>query len=102
MIVDVSGRIAKVIDDHDESLTVNFLEKRSRSTFFFSPEEHTVSKECASFLAERLEDTGQFMKERDHWVMYHESDDDDYVCSEEDGDSEDESLVDETELEDQI
>ena len=96
MIIDVSGQIAQIIDDRrDESVTVNFLEKRSASTFFFSPDEHVVSRgDITSFLAERLEDTGRFIKENNYFVAYHESDDEDYIHSDE-SESEDESLVDE-------
>jgi hypothetical protein len=99
MIIDVGGHIAKIVDDHDDSVTVNFLQKRSKSTFCFSPERETISKgDISSYLAERLEDTGSFLKEKDHYVEYHESDDDDYVYSDSaESDSEDESLVDETE-----
>jgi hypothetical protein len=99
MIIDVGGRIAKIVDDHDDSVTVNFLQKRSKNTFCFSSEQQTISKDdISSYLADRLEDTGLFLKEKDHYVEYHESDDDDYVYSDSaESDSEEESLVDETE-----
>lgn len=90
MIIDVhceddTTQVAKVVNSDDETYTVKFLEKRSNSTFCFSTVEETITKDMVSgfYDVENLEDTGNFIKEREGvFVSYHESDDEDFTCSE--------------------
>lgn len=102
MIVDIGSQIAKVTDDQGDTCTVKFLQKRTNSTFCFSAEKSTVSKSDISgyYDCDTLEDTGHFMKEADNvYVYYEEDDDEDFTCSDTECESEDESLIDETDIE---
>jgi hypothetical protein len=110
MIIDVdceddTTHVAKVVNDFgDDTFMVKFLEKRSNSTYCFSSEEEKITRDMISgyYDVENLEDTGHFMKERgDVYVPYHESDDEDFTCSETESVESDDSvsLVDEEEEE---
>lgn len=106
MIVDVecedgTTQIAKIVNDSDgDTFTVRYLEKRTNSTYCFSSEDEKITKDMISgyYDVENLEDTGYFMKEKgDVYVQYHESEDEDFTCSDSESDESDESvsLVDE-------
>ena len=102
MIVDIDSQVAKITKDHGDTCTVKFLEKRTNSTYCFSTEKTTISKDAISryYECEKLENTGHFMKEADNvYVYYDEHGDKDFACSDTECESEDESLVDETDIE---
>lgn len=99
MIIDVhceydTTQVAKVVHNDGETYIVKFLEKRSSNKFCFSTIEETITKDMISgfYDVENLEDTGHYMKEREGvFVAYDESDDEDFVCPDDESDESDES-----------
>ena len=105
MIVDVrfedeTVQIARIIHEHDDMYAVNFLEKEN-NVYNFSLDTELVPKDAISgfYDVENLEDTGLYVKVPSGYDLVDDSEDEDYVCSEEDySESEsDTSLVDEDE-----
>jgi hypothetical protein len=89
MLVDIAcdddtTQIARIKKDDGAACTVNFLEKRSNSTYCFSIEDEVVTKDTISgyYDVEQLEDTGLFILIRDGvYTFYDEDEDSDFVCS---------------------
>ena len=110
MIVDVqfedeTVQIARIIHEHGDMYAVNFLEKEN-NTYNFSFETELVPKDAVSgfYDVENLEETGIYVKVPGGYDLVDDSEDEDYVCTDEDedeDDSESESLVDEDEDEDE-
>jgi hypothetical protein len=106
MIVDVqfedeTVQIARIIHEHSDMYAVNFLEKEN-NVYNFSLETELVPKEAISgfYDVESLEETGIYVKVPGGYDLVDDSEDEDYVCTDEDEDEEDsesESLVDEDE-----
>ena len=105
MIVDVTCeddtiQIARIIREDGDNYVINFLEPKRRSVYDFSSNVETVPKDTISgfYDVDNLEDTGLYYKVGDGYELIDDSDDEDYVCSDEDDDSDsDESLIDEEE-----
>jgi hypothetical protein len=104
MIVDVyceddTVQIARIISEIDDSYIVRFLEKNKFNVYDFSDEEVTVSKDSISgfYDTDDLQETNMYMKVQHGYELLDDSDDETFVCSESDDESEDESLVDEDE-----
>ena len=107
MIVDVTCedetiQIARIIHEHDEMYAINFLEKTKPGVFDFSKKTELVPKDSVSgfYDVDNLEDTELYVKVNGGYELIDDSEDEDYVCSDEDDDSEDESLCDEDEDDD--
>ena len=102
MIVDVqfeddTVQIARIIHEHSDMYAVNFLEKEN-NVYNFSLDTELVPKDAISgfYDVENLEETELYMKVPGGYDLVDDSEDEDYVCSDEDElESESESLVDE-------
>lgn len=89
MLVDIvcdddTTQIARIKKDGGDAYTVNFLEKRSNSTYCFSIEDEVVTKDTISgyYDVDQLEDTGLFIMIREGvYTFYNEDEDSDFVCS---------------------
>lgn len=107
MIIDVqcedeTVQIADLIrDENGSDVEVRFLVRNSKGLYNFEDEISIVPKEavCGWYDVEELEDTNIFMKVNGGYELIDDSEDEDYVCSDED-ESESESLVDEDEEDD--
>ena len=105
MIVDVQCeddtiQIAELIrDKNTHDVEVRFIKKIKSNLYNFEDEITVVPKEaiCGWYDTENLEDTGVFVKVPGGYDVVDDSEDEDYVCSDEDEESESESLVDEDE-----
>ena len=90
MLVDIvrdddTTQIARIKKDDGDACPVNFLEKRSNSTYCFSIEDEVVTKDTISgyYDVDQLEDTGLFIMIREGvYTFYDEDEDSDFVCSE--------------------
>lgn len=105
MIVDVrceddTIQIARIVDEHSDSYSITFLEPKGHGVYDFSSETELIPKESISgfYDTEMLEDTDLYMKVQGGYVLMDDSEDEDYICSDEDV-SESESLIDEDEEE---
>jgi hypothetical protein len=104
MIVDVqfedeTVQIARIIHEHGDMYAVNFLEKEN-NVYNFSLDTELIPKDAISgfYDVENLEETELYVKVPGGYDLLDDSEDEDYVCSEEDeseSESESESLVDE-------
>jgi|SRR6056300_691442 hypothetical protein len=101
MIVDVhfdddTVQIARIDREENDMYVVNFLEK-SNNIYNFSINLEAVPKESISgfYDVDDLVDTGLYVKVPGGYDLVDDSEDEDYVCSDEDDDSDSESLVDE-------
>ena len=105
MIVDVTCeddtiQIARVIHEHEDTYTINFLEQKKPGIYDFSAETEVVPKDSISgfYDVDELEDTELYAKVQGGYELIDDSEDEDYVCSDEEEDSdEEESLIDEDE-----
>jgi len=107
MIVDVTCeddtiQIARIIHERGDMYAINFLEPKRQGVYDFSSNVETVPKDSVSgfYDVENLEDTGLYYRTGNGYELVDDSDDEDFVCSESgesDTDTEDESLVDENE-----
>jgi hypothetical protein len=100
MIVDVEFedetiQIAQILGEETDMYVVAFLEKEN-NVYNFSSDPELVPKDAISgfYDVDNLEDTGIYVKVPGGYELVDDSEDEDYVCSEED-ESESESLVDE-------
>ena len=104
MIVDVqfedeTVQIARIIHEHSDMYAVNFLEKEN-NVYNFSLKTELVPRDVVSgfYDVENLEETGIYVKVPGGYDVVDDSEDEDYVCSDEsETESESESLVDEDE-----
>ena len=104
MIVDVqfedeSIQIAQIVGEEADMYVVNFLEQEN-NVYNFSNNPELVPKDAISgfYDVDKLEDTGIYVKVPGGYDLVDDSEDEDYVCSEEDesdSESDSESLVDE-------
>jgi len=104
MIVDIqfedeTVQIARIIHEHGDMYAVNFLEKEN-NVYNFSLDTELIPKDAISgfYDVENLEETELYVKVPGGYDLLDDSEDEDYVCSEEDeseSESESESLVDE-------
>ena len=100
MIVDVQFedetiQIARIIHEHGDMYAVNFLEKEN-NVYNFSPDTELVPKDAISgfYDVENLEETELYVKVPGGYDLLDDSEDEDYVCSEEDkSESESESDI---------
>ena len=108
MIVDVSCddgsiQIARVVHEHSGMFAINFLEVKKVGIYDFSSNTELISKESVSgfYDVDNLEATELYVKVNNGYELIDDSEDEDYIGSEEgeDDESEDESLVDEDENE---
>jgi hypothetical protein len=103
MIVDVqceddTVQIANLIRDEDGyNVEVRFLVKVKNELYDFDDEISVIPKESITgwYDVEKLEDTHLYVKVHGGYELIDDSEDEDYTCSEEDDESESESLVDE-------
>ena len=104
MIIDVcceddTIQIARINHEHTIAniVAVNFLNHITGDVYDFSNEVTSIPTEAISgfYDVERLEDTGLYIKVPGGYELIDDSEDEDYTCSEDDEDSESESLVDE-------
>lgn len=101
MIVDIqfeddTVQIARIEREEHDMYVVNFLEK-TNNIYNFSNELEAVPKESVSgfYDVDDLVDTGIYVKVPGGYDLVDDSEDEDYVCSDEEDDSDSESLVDE-------
>lgn len=101
MIVDIQCeddtiQIARIIHEHGDMYAVNFLERIKPDLYDFSADTELVPRDSVTgfYDVENLEDTKLYVKVCGGYVIMDDSEDEDYVCSDED-DSESESLTDE-------
>jgi hypothetical protein len=102
MFVDVNCeddtiQIAELIrDENTHDAEVIFLKRIKSNLYDFEDDITVIPREaiCGWYDTEKLEDTGIYVKVPGGYDLVHDSEDEDYVCSEED-ESESESLVDE-------
>ena len=100
MIVDVQFedetiQIARIIHEHGDMYAVNFLEKEN-NVYNFSLDTELVPKDAISgfYDVENLEETELYVKVPGGYDLLDDSEDEDYVCSEEDkSESESESDI---------
>jgi len=100
MIVDVQFedetiQIARIIHEHGDMYAVNFLEKEN-NVYNFSLDTELVPKDAISgfYDVENLEETELYVKVPGGYDLLDDSEDEDYVCSEEDNsESESESDI---------
>ena len=105
MFVDVNCeddtiQIAELIrDENTHDAEVIFLKRVKSNLFDFEDDITVIPREaiCGWYDAEKLEETGIYVKVPDGYELIDDSEDEDYSCSEEDDESESESLVDEDE-----
>jgi hypothetical protein len=90
MIVDVqfedeTVQIARIIHEHGDMYAVNFLEKEN-NVYNFSLDTELVPKDAISgfYDVENLEETELYVKVPGGYDLLDDSEDEDYVCSEED------------------
>ena len=90
MIVDVQFedetiQIARIIHEHGDMYAVNFLEKEN-NVYNFSVDTELVPKDAISgfYDVENLEETELYVKVPGGYDLLDDSEDEDYVCSEED------------------
>ena len=90
MIVDVqfedeTVQIARIIHEHGDMYAVNFLEKEN-NVYNFSVDTELVPKDAISgfYDVENLEETELYVKVPGGYDLLDDSEDEDYVCSEED------------------
>lgn len=108
MFVDVqcdddTVQIAQIVrDEKNDEVEVVFLKRIKSNLYDFEDEISIVPKDavCGWYDVETLEDTELYVKVDGGYELMDDSEDEDYVCSEED-ESESESLVDEDEDEDE-
>ena len=100
MIVDVQCeddtiQIAKLVSDTE----VIFLTKLENGMYDFEDDITVIPAEsiCGWYDCKTLEETELFMKVPGGYALLDDSDDEDYVCSDEGEDSDSESLIDEDE-----
>ena len=98
MIVDIqfeddTVQIARIIHEHSDMYAVNFLEKEN-NVYNFSLDTELVPKDAISgfYDVENLEETGLYVKVPSGYDLVDDSEDEDYVCSDED-ESESESDI---------
>ena len=100
MIVDVqfedeTVQIARIIHEHDDMYAVNFLEKEN-NVYNFSLDTELVPKDAVSgfYDVENLEETELYVKVPGGYDLVDDSEDEDYVCSDEsESESESESDI---------
>jgi hypothetical protein len=108
MIVDIKCeddtiQIGRIIHEHGDMYAINFLEPKRGNVYDFSSNVETVPKDTISgfYDVENLEDTGLYYKVGNGYELVDDSEDEDYVCSDDESDDDesddDESLVDEDE-----
>jgi len=105
MLVDIqcdddTVQIADLIrDENTHDVEVRFIKRVKSGLYDFEDEISVVPKEavCGWYDTDNLEETGIFVKVPGGYDLVDDSEDEDYVCSEEDDDSDSESLVDEDE-----
>ena len=105
MIVDVkceddSIQIADLLCDADDcNVEVQFLKKVKSNLYIFEDEITTIPRESIQgwYDVEKLEDTDLYVSVPGGYELIDDSEDEDYICSEEEDESESESLVDEDE-----
>ena len=91
MIVDIrceddTVQIARIIHEHNDMYAVNFLEKVKPEKYNFNRETELVPKESVVgfYDVEKLEDTNlYFINHRGDYELVDDSEDEDYVCSDE-------------------
>lgn len=102
MIVDVrfeddSVEIAQIVGEDSDMYVVHFLQKEN-NVYNFSLDPELVPKEAVAgfYDVDKLEDTGIYIKVPGGYDLVDDSEDEDFICTEEDEEeSESESLVDE-------
>ena len=108
MIVDVhcddgTTQLARIVHNCAGMYAINFLEVKKVGIYDFSSNTELVSKESISgfYDVDNLEATELYVKVNNGYELIDDSEDEDYIGSEEgeDDESEDESLVDEDENE---
>ena len=92
-------QIAELVSDTE----VIFLTKLENGLYDFEDDITVIPTEsiCGWYDCKTLEETELFMKVPGGYALLDDSDDEDYVCSDEDEDSDSESLIDEDEDEDE-
>ena len=92
-------QIAELVSDTE----VIFLTKLENGLYDFEDDITVIPREsiCGWYDCKTLEETELFMKVPGGYALLDDSDDEDYVCSDEDEDSDSESLIDEDEDEDE-
>jgi hypothetical protein len=104
MIVDIdcedgTTQIARTVQEHPETYTVNFLERNRFRFYDFRNSDEEVCKTSVSgfYDVDSLEETGLFVKIPQGYELIDDSEDEDFECStsDEDDSDEDVSLVDE-------
>ena len=92
-------QIAELVSDTE----VIFLTKLENGLYDFEDDITVIPTEsiCGWYDCKTLEETELFMKVPGGYALLDDSEDEDYVCSDEDEDSDSESLVDEDEDEDE-
>ena len=92
-------QIAELVSDTE----VIFLTKLENGLYDFEDDITVIPREsiCGWYDCKTLEETELFMKVPGGYALLDDSEDEDYVCSDEDEDSDSESLVDEDEDEDE-
>ncbi len=96
---DETIQIAELVSDTE----VIFLTKLENGLYDFEDDITVIPREsiCGWYDCKTLEETELFMKVPGGYALLDDSEDEDYVCSDEDEDSDSESLVDEDEDEDE-
>jgi len=96
MIVDIkcdddSIQIGRIIHEHGGMHAVNFLIEKSNNVYNFSSETTLISKESVTgfYDVTDLEDTKLFVKFGHGYMMINDSDDEDYIYSGSESDSDD-------------
>lgn len=105
MIIDVecedgTTQIARTIAETEDQYTVQFLEKTIDKFYRFSVEDEEIMKASVSgfYDVDELEDTDLFARYQEGYVLLDDSEDEDYECTDEEEESEDDiSLVEEDE-----
>ena len=107
MIVDVqfedeTVQIARIIHEHGDMYAVNFLEKEN-NVYNFSLDTELVPKDAISgfYDVENLEETELYVKVPGGYDLLDDSEDEDYVCSEEDESESDSDSESDISLEDE-
>lgn len=96
MIVDIKCedetiQLGRIVHEHSDMYAVNFLNDEGGNIYNFSKETELISREsiCGFYDVDNLEDTKLFVKVQNGYKMVDDSDDEDYVYSGSDSDSDD-------------
>ena len=108
MIIDIkceddTVQIARIVHEGQDEYGVNFLDRVHSGVYDFSQGVETINKHSVSgfYDVDDLEKTGLYVRTPRGYELIDDSEDEDFTCSDvESEESEDESLVDENEDED--